>query len=171
MDMSLSDRGESPITGYIVPILTHLPPQDTLRTITIAIGFANRHKRETFLLELYTHLTGELLAKFPKLISLCFRVPERGASGCNAERWQTLIDEHMSKLREAVPIAVEIRQFSDERCALRLGHAVYSDMYRSTTTTVLASGLGLPHRTSRRLENDSAYENRYALFRYWHNES
>ncbi|KAI0706024.1 hypothetical protein C8T65DRAFT_740746 [Cerioporus squamosus] len=99
---------DSATARYIVPIVTHLPAQDTLTAITIRIDDGGGHQREQFLEELSWHRLGGLLStKFPRLGSVCFRLPERFDSAYDAERWRGLFDEYLPELRGIVSVAAK----------------------------------------------------------------
>ncbi len=99
-------------TAYIVPILTQLPSQDTLRSIIVRITQIQGITRVRFLRELSSNDIGELLVrKFPKLQTLRFRLPERSATSggrFDSERWTGMLYGHLPKLRGVVSISVTI---------------------------------------------------------------
>ena len=111
------------VASHIVPVLTHLPPQDSLRTISIRIWEADSVGREDFLLDLSSEKVDELLTKFPNLRSLHFSLPEPPDSVYDAERWHDLLVAHLSKLKGVVEISVTIdRDESEDGYACSLYH-------------------------------------------------
>ena len=111
------------VASHIVPVLTHLPPQDTLRTISIQIWEADGVVREDFLLELSSEKVDELLTKFRNLRSLHFSLPEPPDSVYDAERWHDLLFDHLPKLKGAMEISVTIdRDDSEDGYACSLCH-------------------------------------------------
>ncbi|KAI0706027.1 hypothetical protein C8T65DRAFT_696328 [Cerioporus squamosus] len=108
-------EGHSAVSAYIVPLLEHLPPQDALRTVIIQIYIHQDDSRGRFLRALSSNKVDELLNKFTKLESLCFWLEESRASGYDAERWRSLLNEHLPKLRGNVTISVKI-EWMGSRC-------------------------------------------------------
>ncbi|RPD76872.1 hypothetical protein L226DRAFT_611289 [Lentinus tigrinus ALCF2SS1-7] len=105
------DGEEASITSaYLAPILTHLPPQNALATITIRLDDAGGHaqpSREAFLRELSSRGVDQLVTKkFPGLRSARFEVPECFDSAYDEEWWHRLLVEHLPKLRGIVSVSV-----------------------------------------------------------------
>lgn len=99
---------DSAVSGYIAPILTHLPPQRRLRAVTFGIANVGNHRRQQFLLDLSTSDVNVLLAKFPRLDSVRFWLPEWRGSGYDEARWQGLLSDRLPKLRGIVPITLRM---------------------------------------------------------------
>ncbi|RPD76876.1 hypothetical protein L226DRAFT_353271 [Lentinus tigrinus ALCF2SS1-7] len=97
----------------MAPILSCISSQDSLRSITFRLVDASKHDRGQFLLELSSRKVDEILARFPKLQSLSFRIPERPGTGVDhysADRWETMLYTFMPKLRGVVTVSVMVDQ-------------------------------------------------------------
>lgn len=101
----------SAISGYIMPVLVHLPPQDTLRTIIFRIESNQYHKRARFLDEVSSAKMDEVLSKFPNLETVGFSLDEQRSIGYSAERWRSLLTHHMPKLGRSVSISAQMNWY------------------------------------------------------------
>ena len=95
------------VAGDIVPVLTHLPAQDALHTLTFRL-WVIQNRRRHFLRALIRREVDGLLGKFPNLTSLAFQLPECSGSRYDRKRWESLLSDHLPRLRRTVTITVTI---------------------------------------------------------------
>ena len=136
------------VAGDIVPVLTHLPAQDALHTITFRLWVIQNRRRQ-FLRELFRREVDGLLAKFPQLTSLAFQLPECSGSRYDRERWEGLLSDHLPRLRRTVIITVTI--YWDEMYACLDHHescCVHRlDLLAFAGSTRVPTGLMKPRKT------------------------